>query len=115
MTRVLAVDENNDIYIGRDGRLAISAGLSAVLQACEHAAKAQLGEMIRATTSGMPNFDVLWNGAPNLTQFDAALRATLLSVVDVVRVVSLNVQNKAGVVSYYVTIETIFGEGGISG
>lgn len=115
MTRILAVDENNDIYIGRDGRLAILAGLPAVVQACEHAAKVQLGEMIRATNRGIPNFEVIWNGSPNTAQFDAALRAAVLAVADVVRVLALSVQNNSGVLSYQITIETIYGEGIIRG
>ena len=115
MTSILAVDANNDIYIARNGRLAIKTGLSAVIQACEHAVKAQLGEMLRAVDKGVPNFDLIWNGRPNTAQYDSELRRAILGVADVVRVVRLDIQNRNGVLSYTATIQTIYGEGVFSG
>jgi hypothetical protein len=115
MTRVLTVDENNDIYVGRNGRLAISAGLSAITQACEHAAKAQLGEMMFAVNRGIPNFETIWRGTPSIGQFDAALRAALLRVPGVTRVTGFNAERVGDVLQYAVTISTVEGEAIING
>lgn len=115
MTRVLTVDENNDIYVGRDGRLAISSGLPAIRQACEHAAKAQLGEMMFAADRGIPNFATVWSGTPNLGQFEAALRRALLRVDGVLAVTAFTAEVAGGVLSYRVTISTSAGEAAVNG
>lgn len=115
MTQIFATNSQNDIYIGMDGRLAIFNGLPAVLQACEHVAKAQLGEMVLATDLGMPTYQVLWNGSPNPAQYDAALRQAFLSVPDVIEVISLLSSQTKDVFNYTAIIRTTFGSGAISG
>ena len=115
MTKVLAVNENRDIYASTNGRLVILSGLPAVLQACEHAAYAQLGEMVLNTDQGIPDFNVIWNGQPNLAQFEASLRTAWLRVPDVTQVLSFAAENAGGVVSYSATIETVYGLGVVDG
>jgi hypothetical protein len=115
MTRCLAMDDNNDIFIGSDGSLAVATGVDAVMFACAGAAQAQLGEMIYALDEGMPNFQTVWNGAPNVRQFEAALRRTLLGVADVVSIVDVTIETLGDVLSYSATIETIYGVGVING
>lgn len=115
MTTVLAADTNNDLFIGDDGALATRSGLAAVLQACEQAAKTQLGEMIYATGEGIPNFSTVWNGSPNRSQFEAFVRRTLLAVPDVVEVQELSTAVSNHVLSYSATIKTIYGLGAVNG
>lgn len=114
MTRTLAVDQSNDIYVGPDGNIAQATGLTAVLQACAEAAKAQLGEMIYAVDQGLPNFDALWNGSPNLRQYEAYLRANLLTVPDVIGIESVTIAQAGNAVVYTVVIQTIYGNGTLS-
>lgn len=113
--RTLSVDPDNDIFVGPSGALSVSTALEAVLQACAHAAKAQLGEMMFAVDEGLPNFAVVWNGAPNLNQFDAYLRRTLSQVEGVTSVEDVEVEAAAGVVTYRATIRTIYGLGALNG
>lgn len=115
MTRIFAIDSNNDLYLNNQGNLAINTDLQAVLQNCEHAAKAQMGEMIYAFDSGVPNFALIWNGSPNIPQFQAALRDTLLAVTGVLEVDSLVVNVANNVLSYSAIIRTIYGEGALNG
>lgn len=115
MSRVIAVDSNNDIYIGPDGSLALATDLAAVMQACQQAAQTQRGEMLYAVDQGLPNFATVWNGAPNLSQFEAALRATLLAVDGVTSVVSLATTRTGDKLTYRATIQTIYGQGAING
>lgn len=115
MTRVFAVDENNDLYLNSQGNLAINVDLQAVLQNCEHAAKSQTEEMIYAYDEGVPNFQTIWNGAPNIAQWQSAMRRTLLAVNGVLEVVSLEVQTANNVLSYSAIIRTIYGEGVLNG
>lgn len=115
MTRVLAVDENNDLYIGSDGSLAMSVDLLAVMQACAQAAKTQRGEMIYAVDEGLPNFATTWNGSPQRIQFEAFMRQALSAVVDVVEVTELTSEVVDNVLRYRATIKTIYGTGAVNG
>lgn len=115
MTKVFTVDENNDLMLAGNGNLSISTELEATLQACEHAAKAQLAEMVLAADQGVPNFQTIWNGSPNVTQFEAYLRRQLLAVVGVTDVVSLDTNVSNNILSYTATISTIYGQGVING
>lgn len=115
MTRCLAINSRNDIYVAPDGRLAVAAGIQAVLAACQTAVQAMLGEMPLALDQGMPNFEVIWNGSPNLAQFEAAARTQFLKVPGVIEVSSFTVEVIAGTVVYSATIRTIFGEGQLNG
>lgn len=113
--RVIAVDSNNDLYIGPDGSLALATALQAVLQAAQQAAQTQLGEMMYATDQGVPNFGTVWNGAANLSQFEAFLRRTLLAVDHVTGVQDLTIAVADNRISYAVTIETDYGPGALNG
>lgn len=115
MTQTFAADANNDLYIDGDGLLAIKTGIYAVLENCAHAVKAMRGEMVLAVDSGMPNFQVLWVGAANIPQYEAALRSTILAVQGVQSIESLTIQARNNVLEYVATIKTIYGEGAING
>jgi hypothetical protein len=115
MGRTLSVDSNNDLFIGANGSLSTSDGIQATLQAAQQAAQTQLAEMIYAVDQGLPNFDVVWNGAPNLAQFDAYLRRAILAVDGVTAINELEVASAAGKLTYRAVIVTIYGSGAING
>lgn len=115
MTKTLAADSNNDLYLNRQGNIATATGIQAVLESCSHAAKALRGEMLLAVNDGMPNFQTIWIGAPNIPQWEAALRQALLAVDGVNQIKALTSKVANNVLSYAVTIETIYGEGLING
>lgn len=115
MTKTLAADENNDIYLGTDGSLAMATGLQATLQAAEQAAQTQLGEMQYAVDQGLPNFAVVWNGSPNISQFDAALRRAILGVAHVTGIRDLTIATADNKLSYTATIVTDYGPGVLNG
>ena len=114
MTRTFSADGNNDLYLGPDGALAIVADKEAVMQAAQQAAQTQLGEMIYAVDQGLPNFGAVWNGAPNLSQFEAYLRRTILAVAHVVGIQSLTITARDNTLFYVAEIETDYGPGVLS-
>lgn len=113
--RVIAADSNNDLYIGPDGSLAMATGLEAVMQAAQQAAQTQLGEMMYAVDEGVPNFASIWNGAANVSQFEAYLRRTLLAVDHVTGISDLTIAVGGNKLSYTATIETDYGPGVLNG
>jgi hypothetical protein len=115
MTITLGLNENNDLFLDDTGNIAIFSALSAAVQNCSTATKAQLGEMIFANDSGMPNFQVVWVGQPNIPQFEAALRSTLSAVPDVTAVLDINTTRTDDILNYTATISTIYGNGVING
>jgi len=105
----------NDIYLDGDRNISVSFGLQAALQACAQAASTLLGEMVLNTDQGIPNFQTLWIGVPNIQQWTAALRSAWLAVPTVVEVVSLITSQIDNDFSYTAVIRTTDGTGGISG
>lgn len=115
MTTTISVNESNDIFIGNDGNISTSSGIDAVMQACEQAAKTQLGEMIFQTTQGIPNFETIWSSDRSaIPEFESALRSTLLAVQDVGYIKSLDIKFDDGKLIYMAVINTIYGEGSIN-
>jgi len=115
MVQTFAVNSSNDLFIGNDGNLSIANGIDAVRFACLSAAKALLGEMIYAITSGVPYFQTVWIGTPKLLQFQSTLRNTLLGVSGVTGVQNLVLSQAGNVLQYEAIILTIYGRVTING
>jgi hypothetical protein len=105
----LATNSNRDLYL-TNNQLTVYSGLQALIQICEQKASTMLEEMIYAMDDGMPNFQVVWVGSPNLRQFEAYLRAALLSVTGVNEITNLIVAVRNNTLYYTATIKTIYGE-----
>lgn len=115
MPQTLTVNQNNDIFLDTNGNISTSFGIDAVLQACKTAAQAQLGEMIYAVNQGVPNFQTLWDGTPNVAQWEVALTNVLEAVLNVVNVLSLTVTIQNNQLIYQAIILTTYGEGTLNG
>ncbi len=114
MSQTFAVDGSNDLYL-TGGLLTVVNGLAAVTQNCEHAAKTILNEMVLAQGEGVPYFEDVWVGVPNLPLFEAALRARIAAVADVLGVVALVTSRDGNVLRYTATIRTPYGTGLVNG
>ena len=115
MTQTLAVNKNNDIFIGTDGNLAIAKGQQAMLFACASAAKSQLNEMVLAFDQGVANFQTIWKNSANVAQFELSLRTAIENVDGVDGISDLTISVGNNTLSYVATIQTIYGEGTING
>lgn len=107
-----SVNDANDIYLDSIGNIAFAYDLVAITQQCEQAAKTLLGEMIYNVNQGIPYFQTLWVGVPNIGQFTGALRRAFLSINGVLEVVSLITSQSNNTLSYTAVIRTIYGSGG---
>ncbi len=105
----------DDIYLDSNHNISISRDLEAVLEACAQAAQTVLGEIIFNINQGIPFFETVWIGVPNIQQYTAALRVAFLNVPNVVEVVSLITSQIDNNLIYTAVIRTAFGSGGISG
>jgi enamine deaminase RidA (YjgF/YER057c/UK114 family) len=104
----------NDLYLDDDGNIVMATDIQAALQACAEAAKTLLGEMVLNTDQGIPYFQTVWVGVPNVQQFNAALRAAFLAVPNVIEVVSLITSQQNNTLQYTAIIRTSFGAGNLT-
>lgn len=115
MTTTFAINSDNDIYLGSDGNLVLATGIDGVANACETISKAQLGEMVLTTGQGIPNFQSLWIGVPNLGIWQSYLKNALLNVAGVEDILDLSFNQNSNTLEYTATIKTEFGITQISG
>ncbi len=115
MTKTFSVNSNNDLYLGIDGNISISLDLEAVLQNCAHVVKVRLGEVVLNTDQGIPYFETVWNGIPNIIQFESAARSAILGVNGVTEVISFKTFIIDDALEYTAVIKTLYGEGTING
>lgn len=107
--RTFAVNQNNDIFVGGDGNLAIAHDQDAVKFTCEQFARAARNEMIHKMNSGMPFFDVVFGQNANIAQYEAAFRRRMSEIREVVAVVSFTGEIQDNVLRYTADINTIYG------
>ena len=110
----IATNDKNDMFLDAAGNLAMVTGIDAVKQDCEHAMKAQLGEMVLQMNDGIPYADTVFQRV-NLAAFEAAARSALMKVRGVVQINSFAVAVTDGVLRYDTTIMTIYGQTNIVG
>lgn len=111
----LSTNTNNDLYLDPRGRIAMVRDIEAVLQTCEHVIKTRLGEYIYDTDRGIPYFETVWDGIPNLIQFEAAARSAILGVTGVTEVISFRSVVIDATLTYEAVIKTIYGVGTVNG
>jgi hypothetical protein len=107
--KTLATNQDFDIYLGPDGNLAITDGLEAVKQTCEHVSRTRLAELPYAQSRGIPFFTVGMGTDPDTSLYDMYLRKALMTVPDVIGVASINFTLDGEVLSYTAEIKTIYG------
>lgn len=123
MTQTLSSNVNSsipgvafmDLYLNPYGNISVSYNLQAVLEECAQAAQTRLGELIYNTNVGIPYEQILWVGAPNIEQFNAALRVAFLSIDQVTDVISLTMSQSNNTLTYTAVINTTFGTGVVNG
>lgn len=114
MAIAFSEDDGNDLFLDTAGNITLARDKEAVLFACKAAAETLFGEMIYQTNQGLPFFTTIWNGSPNIPQFEAALVTTLLAVEEVKEVEDISTEIIDGVLSYTAIIATSFGTGDIT-
>lgn len=107
MTQSIALNAQHDIFTVNGG-LQFVSGLNAAVQNCQTAMLTIQGEMMYDLEGGVPYPTVVWNNyRPNL--FEAAARAVLLKVPDVTDILAFSQSLSNNVLSYSVTINTVYG------
>ena len=101
-------DNNFDICTEKDD-IAMATDLESCIQSCESVSMTMIDEQIYNINDGLPNFKAIWNGKPNIRQFEVALRKQLLTVPNVLEVVKFEGEIRGNQLVYNVTIKSTFG------
>lgn len=115
MTRTLGTNDNNDIYLGSDGNIVLLSGVEAIAGACVTACFAQLGECVLETGIGLPNFQTVWVGTPDLAIWQSYLQNTLQNIDGVISVESVKLNFINNALTFTARINTVFGSTIING
>lgn len=115
MTISFLTDAKNDLYLDADGNIAMGTGIQAVMQVCDSVAQTVRGECVLDVEVGLPNFETIWSGIPNVAQWETAYRANIMAIENVLEIVSLDVTVESGQLRYTAVIRTTFGTGVVNG
>lgn len=107
-------DANNDLTLNSKNDISMVSRLNACLQSCESAVSTILGEKIYNQNEGIPAFDIIWNGVPNLAQARLAIINTIEKVDNVIEVSDFDFIATDNEFKYTATIKTTFGLGNIN-
>lgn len=114
MSTIFKIDSNNGFKV-EGGMINRVSGAQAVAINCQHEVQTIRGEDPFRQNKGMPNFQTVWNGTPDVLQFEFFLRQTLLAVAEVERVSNFKAEVVENVLNYAIDIETPFGRETING
>lgn len=103
----IGTNVDNDIYLGPDGNLVMVNGIEALKQDCEHAMKAQRGEMFLQPTDGLPTFDDVWL-SKNFLRWQAVAQDTLLAINGIVRIEDFTTSVQGENFVYEVQLLTVY-------
>ena len=115
MTQTLALNVSHDLFVNSSGSLTMLSGINAVAAACVTACLTQLSECVLQTGLGLPNFQTVWVGTPDLAIWQSYLQNTILNVEGVTQVDSIRLAVTDNVLNFTATISTIYGPATISG
>lgn len=116
MAKSFAVTQaTNDLYVGNDNNLVFDSGINAVSTGCLTLSQLIQGECVLDITRGIPDFDTIWGGVPNLAQWEIAFREAITSVDGVLEITEITLDRSGDVFTFTATILTEYGEGAISG
>lgn len=113
--RTFQTTETNDLVLGGNGALSILTDIQAVTQSAKEYMQSRFAEMIHNVDQGIPFDALVWGGTPNIAQFEAAGRARLMQVPNVLRVSEFTARLNGDILSYRATIQTPWGEVALSG
>lgn len=108
-------NDSHDIALSPGGNVTIANGITAIAQTAQQYMLARRLEMVLAIDRGIPFDPVAWGSSPNIAQFEAAGRATLMEVPDVIEVLEFTASLVGDVLGYTATMRTTEGEITVNG
>jgi len=114
MHSVIKCDSNRDPII-KNGAFVMISGIDAAAQTIDNVMRVQLTSYKYAQTKGIQYFDNLFLGNPNYQRFEKQARTQVSALSFVKKVSDFSYSLSDGVLSYTMTVDTIYGTSTVSG
>ena len=114
MTTIKCLSESGDFDLS-SGNIELIYDLDEVIQTSEQTIKQSRGELQYDKEKGISYFQNAFRDDFNAQLFKAEVRDQLLTVVDVQKVVIIDVSRKEKELTYSATVDTVFGKGEVRG
>ena len=109
MTKVLAENSNNDLFVQPNNQLGVFLDLDATVQLCKTVIETQRGELQYDTTRGIPTSSTLWAGVAEQSRFRFYCIEALRAVSGVQEILRFDTELVDDVLEYVAIIKTDFG------
>lgn len=106
----IATNENNDIYVGNSGNLAMLQDINALANVSKNKVLTTLGEPQFNILDGIPYFETVFTDTPIIDLFQAKQIEALESLEHVNKVSNYNYTQENGIYNYSVNINSDFGD-----
>lgn len=109
MNSTFLLNKDNDFEIGQDGNLRFVSGQAAIQQLAKDYLEVYKNELYFQQGEGLPYFENIFTGSPNIYLFEKALRSRILSIPGVNRIETLEIKRKEtniNALEFYLTLQT---------
>ena len=111
MTQTIAEDENNDMYLDKEGNITMLQDTPETIGTlCKSRLQTVVGEMPLSVDTGI-NYDrFVWRGSPEKDQIDLIFRMTIANTLKVTQIINFVSDISGGEYTYGAVITTEYGE-----
>jgi hypothetical protein len=106
----ILTDSNNDIYIDSSGNIAMDIDIVALGNVAKNKVLTTLGEPQYNQLAGIPYFETVFCDNPQIALFQTAVIQSIKTVDNVLNVTDFNYKQNNNILSYSLTINSIFGD-----
>jgi hypothetical protein len=110
MSKLWAVNDNNDMFANANGTIALVEDEAGVDQDVKHALTSVLGEMIYSQQDGVDFYGTIFAPFPNVEAFIQSCRKNIRRKSNILSVNSFEVFKEDNIAKYETTITTSFGK-----
>ena len=113
----IALDDNHDIYLDKEGNLALCKDIETVKTAVDCATKTNYGEIVLNTNLGVPYFTTIFTAHPDIELWKSYMKEAILSIPKVLGISYFKtyIDYKTSLLKYAVVINTEYGTEEING
>ena len=108
MTTNFAIDSDNGFLLSQN-QIVLLEGVEAIAVNCTTEVQTLTGEDPYFQLKGMPNFQTIWEGSPNVPDFETSLRDALLNINGVFNATNFIYDLNDNILTYSIEIQTFIG------
>ena len=111
----IALDNSNDIFIDKEGKLALCKDIEAVTTSVNCAMRTNYGEIVLDTTFGVPYFETIFTAHPDIDLWTSFVKKCIMQVPKVLDIPIFKTYIEKKLLKYTIVINTEYGQEAING